>query len=266
MFHSVESARLLTTLLSSETRARLNALVASVKDDSTKLDNLQDQLEQLRRGVACEYLTAGARTQLQSLLGMSEHASDVIVQHRILESLAFNGMYGRYETVDDAHFRTLRWIFNDNLDDSQTEDEIESLWSSEDDFDNDQQEDETKNAPNLEEKSNDSRLGDEVESIPSSAEGLDNGQPEDEVESVSSIEDDAKASARESLLSWLSSGAGIFHISGKLGSGKSTLMKYLCEHDSTKYLLKHWAGMSLNLLFNLYQMYCCLQNTQAVKS
>ena len=238
-----------------------------MKDDSTKLDNLQDQLEQLRRGVACEYLTAGARTQLQSLLGMSEHASDVIVQHRILESLAFNGMYGRYETVDDAHFRTFRWIFNDNLDDSQAEDEIESLWSSEDDFDNDQQEDETKNAPNLEEKSNDSRSGDEVESIPSSADGLDNGQPEDEVESVSSIEDDAKASARESLLSWLSSsGAGIFHISGKLGSGKSTLMKYLCEHDSTKYLLKHWAGMSLNLFFNLYQMYCCLQNTQAVKS
>jgi len=39
--------------------------------------------------------------------------------------------------------------------------------------------------------------------------------------------------ARELFLHWLSSGNGIFHISGKLGSGKSTLMKFLCDHDRT---------------------------------
>jgi len=33
---------------------------------------------------------------------------------------------------------------------------------------------------------------------------------------------------------WLASGDGIFHISGKPGSGKSTLMKYLCRHPETE--------------------------------
>ncbi|KAH8887584.1 hypothetical protein GQ53DRAFT_872828 [Thozetella sp. PMI_491] len=41
---------------------------------------------------------------------------------------------------------------------------------------------------------------------------------------------------------WLKFGAGIFHIEGKPGSGKSTLMKYLCEHDETGTLLGEWAG------------------------
>ncbi|KAK4451173.1 hypothetical protein QBC34DRAFT_58748 [Podospora aff. communis PSN243] len=52
----------------------------------------------------------------------------------------------------------------------------------------------------------------------------------------------AKADARRCLIDWLTSGNGIFHISGKLGSGKSTLMKYICEHPSTKEMLKSWAG------------------------
>jgi hypothetical protein len=41
---------------------------------------------------------------------------------------------------------------------------------------------------------------------------------------------------------WLASGSGIFHISGKPGSGKSTLMKYLFKHPETTSLLRAWAG------------------------
>ncbi|KFA48242.1 hypothetical protein S40293_07367 [Stachybotrys chartarum IBT 40293] len=44
-----------------------------------------------------------------------------------------------------------------------------------------------------------------------------------------------------SFTDWLESGSGIFHIEGKPGSGKSTLMKYLCEHDMTLELLRTWA-------------------------
>ena len=51
--------------------------------------------------------------------------------------------------------------------------------------------------------------------------------------------------------SWLRDGDGIFHISGKLGSGKSTLMKYLSDHTSTKQLLEEWAG-KLNLVVAVY--------------
>jgi hypothetical protein len=41
---------------------------------------------------------------------------------------------------------------------------------------------------------------------------------------------------------WLASGSGIFHISGKPGSGKSTLMKYLFKHPETTSQLQTWAG------------------------
>lgn len=48
--------------------------------------------------------------------------------------------------------------------------------------------------------------------------------------------------ARDDFIFWLERDHGIFHISGKPGSGKSTLMKYLCQHRRTKGHLKAWAG------------------------
>lgn len=47
-----------------------------------------------------------------------------------------------------------------------------------------------------------------------------------------------------SFTDWLRSGSGIFHIVGKPGAGKSSLMKYLCEHQTTRYLLEEWAAAS----------------------
>lgn len=48
--------------------------------------------------------------------------------------------------------------------------------------------------------------------------------------------------SHHSFLRWLRSGQGIFHITGKLGSGKSVLMKYLCESKRTIEYLTQWAG------------------------
>jgi hypothetical protein len=41
---------------------------------------------------------------------------------------------------------------------------------------------------------------------------------------------------------WLRSAEDIFWLSGKAGSGKSTLMKALCEHSSTRENLTQWSG------------------------
>lgn len=41
---------------------------------------------------------------------------------------------------------------------------------------------------------------------------------------------------------WLLSGTGVFWVSGKPGSGKSTLMRYLWDCSNTKQYLKLWAG------------------------
>ncbi|KAF2820453.1 hypothetical protein CC86DRAFT_333969, partial [Ophiobolus disseminans] len=44
------------------------------------------------------------------------------------------------------------------------------------------------------------------------------------------------------LNKWLRSGRDIYWVSGKPGSGKSTLMKYLYDHPAVKNMLKEWAG------------------------
>lgn len=197
----------MTLHFSSKTQARLDSLVTTTKDDSAKIQHLQDQLEHLSQGIPVESLTPNAQHQLRLLLGLSERACDVIAQHRILESLAFEGMYGRYEDVDEAHLETLRWIYGDDLyTDEEDEDSADYETYKEDE------------------------AGD-----------ID----EDE------YEDEEKTSARELLLNWISSGAGIFHISGKLGSGKSTLMKYLSDHNCTGELLGQWAGSSLRYFISI---------------
>ncbi|KAI0173386.1 hypothetical protein GGR52DRAFT_571899 [Hypoxylon sp. FL1284] len=48
--------------------------------------------------------------------------------------------------------------------------------------------------------------------------------------------------SRGSLLKWLRESDGVFWITGKPGSGKSTLMKYLIGHENTKDSLRSWAG------------------------
>ncbi|XXH03714.1 hypothetical protein Hte_010120 [Hypoxylon texense] len=46
----------------------------------------------------------------------------------------------------------------------------------------------------------------------------------------------------DNLSEWLQTGTGIYWVSGKAGSGKSTLMKYTYEHAKTLSLLEEWAA------------------------
>ncbi|KAM0553170.1 hypothetical protein ACHAPJ_007457 [Fusarium lateritium] len=57
-----------------------------------------------------------------------------------------------------------------------------------------------------------------------------------------------KRLSRELFLNWLSSSNGIFHVSGKLGSGKSTLMKLLSIHPETRTELQKWAGKTVAIV------------------
>ncbi|KAI1389566.1 uncharacterized protein F4822DRAFT_442791 [Hypoxylon trugodes] len=47
-----------------------------------------------------------------------------------------------------------------------------------------------------------------------------------------------------SFTNWLRRGDGIFHILGKPGAGKSTLMKFIWKHELRSELLSEWAGNS----------------------
>lgn len=46
---------------------------------------------------------------------------------------------------------------------------------------------------------------------------------------------------KQSFASWLKEGQGIFHITGKPGSGKSTMMNFLANHPETRKHLEIWA-------------------------
>lgn len=56
----------------------------------------------------------------------------------------------------------------------------------------------------------------------------------------------------DNLSDWLRTGSGIYWISGKAGSGKSTLMKYLYELGKTKELLHRWAGTHALITANFF--------------
>ncbi len=53
----------------------------------------------------------------------------------------------------------------------------------------------------------------------------------------------AWSEAKERLWTWLRSGNNVFHISGKAGSGKSTLMKFLANHKRIQDELELLVGL-----------------------
>ncbi|KAJ3543630.1 hypothetical protein NM208_g3473 [Fusarium decemcellulare] len=167
----------LNYISSVEVKSRLDNIISSARKDTSKLEYLYSQADECRKGVTISSLSITAKSQIQSLLDISAHASDLIIQHRILANLSFPDMHRRYDEVPEAHSKTLQWIFGDDAD------------------------------------------------------GI-----------LDVATDPEKHAARDTILTWLSSGNDIFHVSGKLGSGKSTLMKFLYEHESTRIMLEQWAG------------------------
>jgi ATPase subunit of ABC transporter with duplicated ATPase domains len=57
---------------------------------------------------------------------------------------------------------------------------------------------------------------------------------------------------RESFKAWLRDGDRVFHICGKAGSGKSTLMKFLHNHGQVKSQLMEWAGAKTLVLSQFF--------------
>jgi hypothetical protein len=139
---------------------------------------LQKKVEELQAGVKITSISPDVQELLQNLLCLPQR---IIAQHCILQSLAFDKMHSRFDNTNEAHFKTFRWIFED--------------------------------------------------------------QPQD---------DDGDHPNRVSFIDWLGGGDGIFHIAGKLGSGKSTLIKFLCEHHRTIELLNKWAGKNKKLVFGQF--------------
>lgn len=123
-------------------------------------------------------------------------------ENKILERLAFTSMYSRENNIENAESGTFAWIVDEE---SQLADD---------------------------------RSNSSVESEENNEERRERRRYEEEKKKQETL----RKCTREKFLTWLDSGRHIFHISGKAGSGKSTLMKFLCKSSRVKRGLESWAG------------------------
>jgi len=217
---------------SERSSALFETLIASSKEDRERLhkeiDKLQESLVRLRDGVQIASFDEQAQDQFRQLIGIHQDATDALKQVRIIRSLHFEDIRRRYEGVEEAHAKTFAWIMGDP---EATVDEGPS--SSVRDGDGNSPPGDEDDASFLEEE------GDASSSLgyQGSAREID-----DRREALRLRED-----AKTRFWNWIASPGGMFHISGKLGSGKSTLMKLLVENEEIQAGLKRWAGECLFL-------------------
>ncbi|KAL4911127.1 hypothetical protein BDW74DRAFT_172582 [Aspergillus multicolor] len=188
-------------------------------------------------------------------------------ENRILENLYFSSMYDREDAIHNPGKGTFEWFLegkegSDDHDESGVEEYLDARQMTDDDDATD----------------TDGNRGSEVDEEDSEFDGKDSGcgKENTEVDNEDSAVDDKdlevdsedsevdsekgyeglsswqrglfeeeqtrRAAARCSFLNWLKKGSGIFHILGKAGSGKSTLMKFLSSHRRTEEELTHWTG------------------------
>ena len=159
------------------------------------------------------FIGEGIQQKLDNLHQFSQHLYTKAAQQKILRALAFDGMRDRIETVAVAHDTTFRWIF-----DGSSSDTMAGVISG-----------------------SDSKHSDDSDGGSDRAESASTTSDESSNEGTGMFEEAARAKVN-SFVEWLSSGTGVYHIAGKLGSGKSTLMKYLAEHGRVREELQRWAG------------------------
>ncbi|KAF5549978.1 hypothetical protein FNAPI_7895 [Fusarium napiforme] len=173
-----------------------------------------------------ELSAIGIDTQesVRQLLDIQKTALYANINNQILESLEHGDMDKRHEMIEEAHEKTFQWIFD--VDGAAQDDEATSAPDDWDSVDTLSSNDSDASVDSCRERFGKTRRqlnrGSEMERM------------KDEIQ--------MRHKSREKFLTWLSVGTGIFHISGKMGCGKSTLMKFLSHHPETQTRLNKWAS------------------------
>lgn len=206
-----------------------------------------------------------------ALLTLQSMSRSLSRENQILRRLYFDNIYAREDTITDAESGTLKWILEEDEDESIysiAENDDGSFYSTEEDdrelvdpsesssnaegvlaieetlADEDEVQDREKESPvDLEsgppvQVENEPTPGGEHK-IEIWASGNTPKSPPDAQEAEQRR---FRTQTRDSFLAWLGSGNQIYHISGKAGSGKSTLMKFLCQHSRVRKELESWAA------------------------
>ncbi|KAK0671548.1 hypothetical protein QBC41DRAFT_54841 [Cercophora samala] len=149
---------------------------------------------------------------IKEAMCLSRESLEAMNQAAILRALQPATADKRFDEVSDPAGDTFRWILQDDRDD----DSVFCSSSSSEDSDN--------------------ALSASDDSESDDSEYAYHG-PYD-----LSAQDPQRQQVSNEFIEWLKTGSGVFHIAGKPGAGKSTLMKLLATHSATREHLESWAG------------------------
>ena len=187
-----------------ETFMRLDAIKASGEYQKDGIQSLNVHVEALKDSLKGANLGVDLVDGIRKLLDRSDEALGAAIRSAILAALRFDRIHDRQEDIEEAHSSTFKWLLGESAqseEDLMSRDEFGAL---------DSEAGGTQNNPNG------AAIAEASRHFPSWQRGWD---LEDARKN-----DDLRRRARESFISWLSTGTGIFYISGKPGAGKSTLI------------------------------------------
>lgn len=187
--------------------------LTSLKDDV--LQTVENTLRKIKNNTDSSELNGQLQliTDIRASLNtLVQKTYEPIPEMRILKQIYFKSMYSREVSVQHAENNTFEWIVKDEADCGAG---FEGGSSDE-----------------LEESDREREEGGEEQ------EQRERERRKQENEATKRI----KSRTRDCFFTWLHSGNNVFHISGKAGSGKSTLMKLLLKHPETQKALRRWAG------------------------
>lgn len=223
----------------------------SRKSDSERVDSLAE-------------IHAGLSTLISKLDAIPKMTTP---EKSILNRLYFSSIYAREDSIADAEFGTFDWLLRAE---SENDHEAESSIHEDKAPDAAHEPTEANSASNIQLEGDDQSSKTvetaeksiavsqekhklEANQTPEEDGNRSNPEPEHETkpegnpitphrrEEKDEAEEELRRQTRRSFSTWLETGNQVYHISGKAGSGKSTLMKFLCQHSRLKEKLGEWA-------------------------
>ncbi|KAJ0323942.1 hypothetical protein COL5a_008058 [Colletotrichum fioriniae] len=221
----------------SELSRRLDEISAQGHINATKMQHLGKNIKELQSNVELWKQIPGLVETANDILSRSKEAVEGTAQRLILEKLFVGDMTRRFDEIERAHEKTFSWLLDSDIPSTSESDSIDGF-----DFSHSDGSTHVPRVDNESPKKN-GQNSDQYETPGSVARSdgfLDEGSGFEPQMSLGRTPKELQA--QQGLIDWLSHGGGIFHISGKPGAGKSTLMKYLCQSTAAESYLKDWAG------------------------
>ncbi|KAI9660684.1 MAG: hypothetical protein M1821_010036 [Bathelium mastoideum] len=219
-----------------------------------KLDEVESQLEPKNSMEPVRTPGAGGAplAEVRTMLSrVAQVVAAISKEDWILNRLSFGEMHSRELSIEDAHAKTFRWLLydpSDEMPDEDAEDEDALKKNQNNETTGLEHGIDEPDRPELSPSPSRPETGSDLIESSWAPEAPNDGPSQQEAKEQ---DDEERKKTRLKFLSWLNSGTGVFHISGKLGSGKSTLMKFLSKEARTKQELQKWAN-SRRLLFSQF--------------